>query len=279
MALAAAAAGKRVLLCELDGKGRTCALLGVEPVGYALREVMENLTLVDINARDAMHEYILLVLKFEALYRTIFENRLVRAFVDLVPSLGELVMLGKVWYHAQQLVDGRPRFDTIVVDAPATGHACALLAAPQAVFDTVPAGPMRDNAALLRSMLQHKSRTQMHMVTTPEDSPVTEAQTLLQAASRMQVRTGCTILNRRQPPVPQEALSALAEGTDQATQQALQVLRLIAAQRQAGEAELRRLGPAELAAAVSLPHVTQLPFGLQALQSLMPPFAPLWRQA
>ncbi|RYF06388.1 MAG: hypothetical protein EOO40_09205, partial [Deltaproteobacteria bacterium] len=190
IALGARRAGKKVLLCELDGKDQTSALLGVPKVGYALQEVFEDLFVVDINPRDALHEYVLLILKFEALYRAVFENRLVRAFVDLVPSLSELVMLGKIWFHAVQTEHDRRRFDVIVVDAPATGHLLALLEAPQAVYQTVPPGPMRDNAVLLRDMLRNPAQTQLHVVTTPEDSPVTEACTLLRGTQQAQVRLG-----------------------------------------------------------------------------------------
>ena len=83
------------------------ALLQVEPVGYTLREVFEDLTVVDINPKEAIREYALLTLRFDAIYKAVFDNRLVRNFINLVPSLGELVMLGKVWFHAQEQVRGR----------------------------------------------------------------------------------------------------------------------------------------------------------------------------
>ena len=98
-AMAASRAGQRVLLAELHGHDQAARLLAVEPTGYRITEVFDGLSLVDINPQDALHEYALILFKFEQLYPLIFENRVVRNFLRLVPSLGELVMLGKLWYH------------------------------------------------------------------------------------------------------------------------------------------------------------------------------------
>ena len=56
-----------------------------------------------------MREYALMVLRFETLYKTVFENRLVRYFLRFIPSLQELVLLGKILFHMQEKhPDGRP---------------------------------------------------------------------------------------------------------------------------------------------------------------------------
>ncbi|HET6347241.1 MAG TPA: ArsA-related P-loop ATPase, partial [Myxococcota bacterium] len=209
LALAEARAGARVLLVELHGRDAISGLLGVEPAGYKMREVFDNLWLSDINPQDAIHEYVLLTLRFEALYKAVFENRLVRHFIRLVPSLSELVMLGKVWYHAQEQIRGRRRFDRIIVDAPATGHARALLRAPRAVADSVPPGPMRDNARLIDAMLTDPATTRLHVVTTPEDMPVTEALELLALERELGIVGGTLIINGRTPPLPEGALEAV----------------------------------------------------------------------
>ena len=88
-----------------------------------------------------MREYGLMVLKFRTIYDAVFENRLVRYFLRVVPSLAELVMLGKILHEAKAEERGRPRWDLVLVDAPATGHAVQLLRVPSALLDTVPGRP------------------------------------------------------------------------------------------------------------------------------------------
>ena len=47
-----------------------------------------------------MREYALMILRYETLYNLVFENKVVRYFLNAAPSLAEIVMLGKVWWHA-----------------------------------------------------------------------------------------------------------------------------------------------------------------------------------
>ncbi len=269
LALAAAQSGKRVLVCEIHGGDKVAQLLGVEPVGYKLREVFENLWVVNINPRDALHEYVLLVLKFEALYKTLFDNRLVRSFLNLVPALGELVMLGKVWFHAAEHMHDRRRFDLVVVDAPATGHAVALCSSPQAVYSSVPPGPMRDNAALLRGMLENHDQTRLHVVTTAEDMPVTEALTLRAEGERLRIRQGTVLINGRLSPLPINAITALTPwAADPACAPLVRALQRREGRRQVGEEELARLGPRVLQTAINLPRIARAPFDGKAVEEL-----------
>ena len=70
---------------------------------------------------------------------------------------------------------GRPRWDLVVVDAPATGHAVQLLRVPAALEATVPAGPLRRDAEWMEAMLVDPRRTALVIVTLPEEMPVNEA--------------------------------------------------------------------------------------------------------
>ena len=209
LALAFAARGERVLLAEVNGGDRISALLGADPVGPDMREVQERLHLVDMNPRAAIREYALLTFRFESVYSAVFENRFVKHFLRLVPSLSELVMLGKIWFHYQEGRDtGRPRFDRIVIDAPATGHAISMLSAPRVVERTVPPGPLRDNAQNIAKMLQ--SSGHIHIVTTPEEMPVNEARELERAAADLiGIKVGTTFINRRLAALSEAALDAL----------------------------------------------------------------------
>jgi len=178
LALLASRAGRRVLVCEVNARERVAPLLGAPPSGTEATEVEPGLFTVNVTPATAMREYGLQILKFQALYEAVFENRLVRAFLKVVPSLGELVMLGKILHEARAEAHGRPRWDLVVMDAPASGHAVQLLRVPGAMLGTVPPGPLRSDAEWMRAWLVDPARTAVALVTLPEEMPVVEAQEL-----------------------------------------------------------------------------------------------------
>ncbi|MBI3180158.1 MAG: ArsA family ATPase [Deltaproteobacteria bacterium] len=270
MGLALARTGHRVLVAEVNGRDRVAAALGVEPVGSELREVLPNLFVVDMNPRAALREYILLLVRFETVYKAVFENRMARRVLRFIPSLGELNMLGKVWYHEQQQEDGRPRFDAIIVDAPATGHARELLRAPGVVEKMVPAGPLRDNARVIREMLSDAGRTALHVVTTPEEMPVNEAIELYDAArTTLSMSLGAALINQRVAALSGEAIDRLGrELTDPRLAGMVTALKLREQKRAAGEEELARLPAALSDRVVSLPRLVASPFGRAELDQL-----------
>ena len=132
VALAAARRGKRVLVCEVVAKERVADFFGKPASGPQIRELLPNLYSVHVRPREAMREYALMTLKYETLYKLAFENPAARYFLAAAPSLAEIVMLGKVWWHATQETErGRPRWDLVVLDAPATGHGLTFLTVPE----------------------------------------------------------------------------------------------------------------------------------------------------
>jgi len=176
LALVAARAGKRVLVCEVNAsQERVAPLLGAPPAGTVIREARPGISTVNVTPPEAMREYGLMVLKFRTIYEAVFENRLVRYFLRAVPALAELVVLGKILNEVRLEDRGRPRWDLVVVDAPATGHAVQLLRVPSALLDTVPPGPLRRDAEWMQAMLVDPARTALAIVTLPEEMPVNEA--------------------------------------------------------------------------------------------------------
>jgi anion-transporting ArsA/GET3 family ATPase len=201
LALRSARAGRRTLVCEVNTQERISRLLGHPPVGAEVGQLEDNLWAVDVRPPEAMREYGVMVLRFEALYRTVFENRLVRYFLRFIPSLAELVMLGKILYHAQeQRPDGRPLWDTLVLDAPATGHAITFLRVPQVLLQTVPPGPMSREAMKMRDILEDPATTAAVLVSLPEEMPVNETLELHAALrDQVKVRTHAAVLNAASP--------------------------------------------------------------------------------
>jgi anion-transporting ArsA/GET3 family ATPase len=167
--------GHRTLLAQVNAADSHGHLLGIDGISERLDEMEEGLFTVNVNPRAALREYALMRLKFETLYKAAIENRVVQRFLRFVPSLQELNMLGKLWFHSQQkLDDGRPRFDRIVVDSPSTGHGLGFLRVSQVIRDVVRQGPIAEEAGNMARTFEDAARTRLHVVTIPEEMPTNE---------------------------------------------------------------------------------------------------------
>lgn len=197
LALQSAREGLRTLVCEVNTKERVTQLLGRPEAGPEVTSIDENLWAVNVRPPEAMREYALMLLKFESIYSAVFENRVVRYFLRFIPSLAELVMLGKILYHLKEKrPDGRWRFDRIVIDAPATGHAITFLSVPQIILDTVPPGSMYEEATWMRDVLVDPKTTGVVLVSLPEELPVNETIELHDALrDRVKMSSALVVLN------------------------------------------------------------------------------------
>ncbi len=193
----------RVLLVQVNAPDSHSRLLGTAPIGAEMRELVTEVGrgfhVVDATAAASMKEYALMTLKFEALYKTVFENRLTKVFLRFVPSLTELTIQGKIRFHAEEKDDaGRPRFDRIVVDCPSTGHGIKFLRVAQIVRDASRVGPMAEKTRQMADVVADPTRTALHVVALPEELPVNEARDLVQQVrDSAAAPLGAVFLNQR----------------------------------------------------------------------------------
>jgi Mrp family chromosome partitioning ATPase len=192
LARAARGAGKRVLVAQTDAAERLGQMLGhVEPsgaIGPIVRTLEPGLDVVNMTPRESLHQYALLVLKYEAVYRALFENRAVRGFLSAVPGLDAYAMLGKAWWHTTERLPGPgaalgpPRYDLVILDGPASGHAITMLKIPGAILATMPAGPLARDARALATLLGDPAQSALVVVTRAEELPARETVELVAAA-------------------------------------------------------------------------------------------------
>src|SRR5262249_1662707 len=196
LALLCAGKGKRTLVCEINGDDRVAKLLGISPSSPEISQRAENLWTVNIQPQAAMREYALMRLRLETIYKAVCENRFVRYFLRFIPSLQELVMLGKALYHLEEkLPDGTQRFDRLVMDAPATGHAISFLSLPAVLSETVPPGAMHREVGQMRALLEDEAVTAVALVTLPEEMPVNETLDLAAALVQRKLHPQVVVLN------------------------------------------------------------------------------------
>jgi anion-transporting ArsA/GET3 family ATPase len=169
-----AARGRNVLLYQANAKEKLSALLGGPPVGEQIVALRDHLWGVNPNPASALREYGLMILRYETVYKMVFENRLSKALVRAIPGVDDYAILGKLWWHTTEESGARPKWDTIVFDAPATGHAVTMLRIPHAILDAVPEGPLTRDAVKVRALLEDKTRCAAVLVTLAEEMPTNE---------------------------------------------------------------------------------------------------------
>lgn len=217
LASAAARRGQRTLLYEANANDRFGHFFGAPAVGPAIARLRHDLHAVNTTPAAALEEYGLMILRFRRVYKMVFENRVSRYFLRAIPGLDDYSILGKAWYHTVETDRGRPRWDTVIFDMPASGHSLSMLRIPRAIIETVPEGPLTRDARALRALLQDPARTAIILVTLAEEMPANEARELSAALDReLGIRVSHLVINQVYPPrledgsVPAQVLDALA---------------------------------------------------------------------
>ncbi|MGE3459526.1 MAG: ArsA-related P-loop ATPase, partial [Kofleriaceae bacterium] len=79
------------------------------------------------------------------------------------------------WYHTTEEKRGKPVWDTVVFDLPASGHSISMLKVPTVIVETIPEGPVTKDALATKQLLADPARTALVVVTLAEEMPVNEA--------------------------------------------------------------------------------------------------------
>jgi anion-transporting ArsA/GET3 family ATPase len=180
LALAAARSGKRTILCEVAAQEHLSRVLHRGEVGFHEVEMEDNLWAISIDPDESMREYVLLQLKVKAMRDLLFRSRIFTYLAAATPGLKELVTIGKIWELAldeRKVKQGR-RYDTVIVDAPATGHGIGFLQTPRTFAGIARMGPMHQQAKALDAFLTDSERTGVGIVALPEEMPVNETSLL-----------------------------------------------------------------------------------------------------
>ena len=173
LAVVAARAGQKVCIAEVDRKGTLPRLFGGGELDYTPRPIAPGIWGMNIVPEESLAEYLDVQYHMKRISRVFTSSHFVDYITTAAPGLEDILVLGKIWYLEQ----GRgttETFDTIIVDAPAAGHMLTFLSAPMGLSDALRVGPVRKQSDWLVEMLRDPNRTRVHLVTLPEEMPVTE---------------------------------------------------------------------------------------------------------
>ena len=220
LACALATSGRRVLLCEVEGRQGIAQLFDISPLTGAEERRISRTPAggavygLAIDAEDALMEYL------DTFYHLSLAGKALDRFgaidfaTSIAPGLRDVLLTGKVYEAVRRKIKNRPNaYDAVVLDAPPTGRIAQFLNVHAAVAGLAKVGPIRNQADSIMRLLRSAATT-VHLVTLLEDMPVTETEEAIAALRPTQIRIGTVIENMVTPtPLGQDQLQAAAAGS------------------------------------------------------------------
>ena len=271
LGLAAAARGRRTIVCEVARQERVSRAFKREGVGFHETELAPNLFAISIDPQRSFEEFLSDQLGSRRLAGLLFHNRFFEYLTAATPGLRELATIGKVWELAQLERRARPAspYDLVIVDLPATGHGLGALRTPRTFGDVARVGPVRRRADIIDSFIRDPSQTGVVAVALPEEMPVAETIEFTGALRRdMDMSVDLTVMNSMLPErfsvADAEAIER-ANGGHGAPPVAAALRAALSEHRRARthRAQLRRLRGALDSEVITLPYLFEPDLGLE----------------
>ncbi len=262
LGLRAAERGRRTIVAEIGGRGDVGRMFGDRGHVGGERELRPGLWTIGIEPARALEEYLSDQLPLRAVADLLGASRTFGYLTAATPGLRELLCIGKVWELAQpqrRAAGARP-YDLVILDAPATGHGVALLAAPRTFARAAQVGPIARQGARIGAMVRDRTTTAVLAVCRPQEAAVSEAlQTRARLADELGIDVAGVVVNGLRPRRYKRGdIRPLREAAATAGAGVLPALELALAEDgrvRAERAQLRRIRQA-----VGEPEPTELPF-------------------
>ena len=180
LGMAAAAAGKRTIVCEVAAQERTSRIFERSAIGFEETELQPNLSAISIDPDHSTREYLELQLPVRAMGDLLYRSRIFNYLAAATPGLSEMVTIGKIWELSlpKRRARGGQPYDLVIVDSPATGHGLGLLQTPSTFAEIARVGPMARQATTIQKTITNHKRTGVVIVALPEEMPVNESASL-----------------------------------------------------------------------------------------------------
>ena len=218
LAMALADSGKRVLLCEVEGRQGIAQLFDVAPLPYGERKIAVGLGggevhALAIDAESALLEYLQMYYRLGRAGKALDRFGLIDFATTIAPGVRDVLLTGKVYEAAKRKQNGRFVYDAVVMDAPPTGRIVRFLSVNQEVAGLAKVGPVKRQADTIMTMMRSRG-TKVHLVTLLEEMPVQETLDGIAELHRASLPVGTVIANLVQPALLSDATqTAVAAGT------------------------------------------------------------------
>jgi len=192
--------GRRVLCLEIDPRENAHQMLDVPPSAGEISPVGRGLFLQNLLARDVLDQIVRGHVRLGFVAERILRSPIYEQFAGGCPGLEEIAVLGYAMRVARGLEPAAGEIDTVVLDAPATGHGVTMLTAPLVVSGVIEGGPLGQMAGELSEFMADASKCGVVVVSTAEELPVQESIELLELLrARFGRAAELMVLNRLYP--------------------------------------------------------------------------------
>ena len=177
LGIAAAAQGRRTIVCELAAQEHASRTFRRAEIGFHEVELRKDLWAISLDPDHSMREYILLQTRIRAMGDMLYRSRIFNYLAAATPGLREMVTIGKIWELAQldrKVKRGRA-YDLVIVDAPATGHGIGFLQTPKTFAEVARVGPIHAQAKTIHALLTNPELAGAAIVSLPEEMAVNES--------------------------------------------------------------------------------------------------------
>jgi len=218
LATALADAGKRVLLCEVEGRQGIAQLFDVPPLPYEERKIAVGLGggevyALAIDAESALLEYLQMYYRLGRAGKALDRFGIIDFATTIAPGVRDVLLTGKVYEAAKRKKGDRFVYDAVVLDAPPTGRITRFLGVNEEVAGLAKVGPVKRQADSIMSMMRSRN-TRVHVVTLLEEMPVQETLDGIAELKKASLPVGAVIANLVRPALlSDDTQKALASGT------------------------------------------------------------------
>src|SRR3954470_10723742 len=174
LGLAAAARGRRTIVVEVAEQHHMSKVFSTLAPEQEVR-LDDDLYAISVDPQQALQEWLGRQVGGAAL-KVLTRSHAFQYFVAAAPGAKELITIAKVWEISQgkRWTKSNRTYDTVIVDAPASGHGLAMLRTPSTFGDIARVGPIQRQAYKVRDTLRDRERTGYVAVALPEEMPVNE---------------------------------------------------------------------------------------------------------
>ena len=209
LAIALAAEGRKVLLCEVEGRQGIASLFDVAPLPYGERRIALGLDhgevfALAIDPEAALLEYLDLFYHLGRAGKALDRFGVIDFATTVAPGVRDVLVVGKVYEATRRGAPGRSAraakgsqtsYDAVVLDAPPTGRIGRFLNVNTEVAGIAKVGPIRNQASSIMRLLKSDVTT-VHVVTTLEEMPVQETLDGIDELRQIGLGVGALLVNQ-----------------------------------------------------------------------------------
>ena len=169
LARALARRGRRVLLLEVDAPRPNLPSYFGGKSTYEPRVLAPRIDGANLDFDNCLQSYVESVVPVRRVVKLVLRNRVVKVFLTATPGARELMLLSRIWEHSHD-----PRWDHLIVDLPASGHAVALFRCPSLAKRTFARGPIRIRAEEITERFSDPEASSVLFCALPGEMPINE---------------------------------------------------------------------------------------------------------